>query len=74
MTVSRECIPKGDCDIKGVSDEQIQQDLDVSSTGALGLRWNLGGQLPEGGTFSYRVHRPGSMNLQPQVFKKNPCE
>ena len=70
--LSQECIPKGDCDIKGVSDEQIQRDLGVSSTGALGLRWNLGGQLPEGGTFSYRVHRPGSINLLPKKRGKRP--
>ena len=70
--LSQECVPKEDCDIKGVSDEQIQRDLGVSSTGALGLRWNLGGQLPEGGTFSYRVHRPGSINLLPKKRGKRP--
>ena len=64
--LSQECIPKGDCDIKRVSDEQIQRDLGVSSPGVLGLRWNPGGKSPDGGTFSYRVYQSGSINVLPK--------
>ena len=61
-------------DVTGVTTKRAHRDIGVSTTGALGLRWNLGADLPEGGTMSYRVHRPGSLNLLPKRRGQRPPE
>ena len=60
--------------VKGVTENVSSRVIGLSTTGALGLRWNLGSHLPNGGTFSYRVHRPGSLNLLPKKRGKRPPE
>ena len=60
--------------VKGVTEDVSSRVIGLSTTGALGLRWNLGSNLPNGGTFSYRVHRPGSLNLLPKKRGKRPPE
>ena len=67
-------IPPESVNIKGVTDQGSSRVIGLSTTGALGLRWNLGNHLPDGGTFSYRVHRPGSLNLLPKKRGKRPAE
>ena len=67
-------LPNSAGSIKGVTDIMSHRDVGTSTTGALGLRWSLGASLPEGGTFSYRVHRPGSVNLLPKRRGKRPPE
>ena len=66
-------IPPDQNGIKGVTAGMASRDIGLS-TGALGLRWNVGNCLPEGGTFSYRVNRPGSINLLPKKRGKRPPE
>ena len=61
-------------DVNGVTTKRAHRNIGVSTTGALGLRWNLGADLPEGGTMSYRVHRPGSLNLLPKRRGQRPPE
>ena len=70
----QEVIPKKMETVKGVTNDVAHRDIGTSSTGALGLRWNLGADLPEGGTMSYRVHRPGSINLLPKKRGQRPPE
>ena len=72
--INHNTLPKGRKGITGVTDTMSHRDVGVSTTGALGLRWNLGTSLPDGGTFSYRVHRPGSINLLPKKRGKRPSE
>ena len=67
-------IPPGSENVKGVTEQGSSRVIGLSTTGALGLRWNLGSHLPDGGTFSYRVHRPGSLNLLPKKRGKRPAE
>ena len=66
-------IPPDQDGIKGVTAGLASRDIGLS-TGALGLRWNVGHGLPDGGTFSYRVNRPGSINLLPKKRGKRPPE
>ena len=66
-------IPPDQDGIKGVKAGLASRDIGLS-TGALGLRWNVGNCLPDGGTFSYRVNRPGSINLLPKKRGKRPPE
>ena len=66
-------IPPDQDGIKGVTGGLATRDIGLS-TGALGLRWNVGSCLPDGGTFSYRVNRPGSINLLPKKRGKRPPE
>ena len=68
-----EDIPPDQDGITGVTAGLASRDIGLS-TGALGLRWNVGNCLPEGGTFSYRVNRPGSINLLPKKRGKRPPE
>ena len=70
--IEHDTLPKGRKGITGVTDTMAHRDVGVSTTGALGLRWNLGKSLPDGGTFSYRVHRPGSINLLPKKRGQRP--
>ena len=72
--INHNTLPKGREGVTGVTDTMAHRDVGVSTTGALGLRWNLGTSLPDGGTFSYRVHRPGSINLLPKKRGKRPSE
>ena len=72
--INQEIIPHGMEGVTGVTSSLTSRDIGVSTTGALGLRWNLGNSLPDGGTFSYRVHRPGSLNLLPKRRGKRPPE
>ena len=72
--IKQDALPKGKTGITGITDTISHRDVGVSTTGALGLRWNLGTSLPDGGTFSYRVHRPGSINLMPKKRGKRPSE
>ena len=67
-------IPISTENVKGVTENVSSRVIGLSTTGALGLRWNLGSHLPNGGTFSYRVHRPGSLNLLPKKRGKRPPE
>ena len=67
-------IPPDQDGIKGVTGSVSSRDIGLSTTGALGLRWNVSDQLPEGGTFTYRVNRPGSINLLPKRRGKRPPE
>ena len=66
-------IPPDQDGIKGATSGLTSRDIGLS-TGALGLRWNVGNCLPDGGTFSYRVNRPGSINLLPKKRGKRPPE
>ena len=66
-------IPPDQDVIKGVTAGLATRDIGLS-TGALGLSWNVGSCLPEGGTFSYRINRPGSINLLPKKRGKRPPE
>ena len=70
--IDHNTLPEGRKGITGVTDTMAHRDVGVSTTGALGLRWNLGKSLPDGGTFSYRVHRPGSINLLPKKRGQRP--
>ena len=72
--INQEIIPKGMEGVTGVTSNLTSRDIGVSTTGALGLRWNLGSNLPDGGTLSYRVHRPGSLNLLPKRRGQRPPE
>ena len=75
MTDLDQClIPPSTTNVKGVTENVSFRVIGLSTTGALGLRWNLGSHLPNGGTFSYRVHRPGSLNLLPKKRGKRPPE
>ena len=66
-------IPQNVEGIQGVS--KVESEIEIgASTGALGMRWRVGGNLPDGGTFSYRVHRPGSINLLKKQRGKRPAE
>ena len=67
-------IPPSSENVKGVTEQGSSRVIGLSTTGTLGLRWNLGSHLPDGGTFSYRVHRPGSLNLLPKRRGKRPAE
>ena len=67
-------IPPSSENVRGVTEQGSSRVIGLSTTGALGLRWNLGSHLPDGGTFSYRVHRPGSLNLLPKKRGKRPAE
>jgi hypothetical protein len=60
--------------VTGVTSSLTTRDIGASTTGALGLRWSIGSMLPDGGIFSYRVHRPGSLNLLPKKRGKRPPE
>ena len=51
--IDHNTLPEGRKGITGVTDTMAHRDVGVSTTGALGLRWNLGTSLPDGGTFSY---------------------
>ena len=72
--LNQENIPIGTEGVTGVTSNLTSRDIGVSTTGALGLRWNLGHSLPDGGTMSYRVHRPGSLNLLPKRRGQRPQE
>ena len=72
--LNQETIPPDKKGITGVTVDVAHRDIGASTTGALGLRWSLGAHLPEGGIFSYRVHRPGSLNLLPKRRGKRPPE
>ena len=72
--INQEIIPDGMKGVTGVTSNLTTRDIGVSTTGALGLRWNLGSDLPDGGTLSYRVHRPGSLNLLPKRRGQRPPE
>ena len=72
--INQEIVPDGMEGVTGVSSNLTTRDIGVATTGALGLRWNLGGDLPDGGTLSYRVHRPGSLNLLPKRRGQRPPE
>ena len=72
--INQEIIPDGMESVTGVTSNLTSRDIGVSTTGALGLRWNLGSNLPDGGTLSYRVHRPGSLNLLPKRRGQRPPE
>ena len=72
--INQEIIPHGMEGVTGVTSSLTSRDIGVSTTGALGLRWNLGSSLPDGGTLSYRVHRPGSLNLLPKRRGQRPPE
>ena len=72
--MDHDTLPEGRLGVNGVTEEKSHRDVGVSTTGALGLRWNLSKALPDGGTFSYRVHRPGSLNLLPKKRGKRPSE
>ena len=72
--INHEIIPHGMEGVTGVTSSLTSRDIGVSTTGALGLRWNIGSSLPDGGTLSYRVHRPGSLNLLPKRRGQRPPE
>ena len=72
--INQDIIPHGIEGVTGVTSYLTSRDIGVSTTGALGLRWNLGSSLPDGGTLSYRVHRPGSLNLLPKRRGQRPPE